>query len=147
MRDVRFLTPAGDVLSYEAEDGRTVVCDQGSPEYFAVVVTTEPAQFVPPQIVPTLADYTAALDAQVEATARGRGYNGGAQLASYAVSTVPGWREEAAAFVAWRDAVWLRALAIFNGVQAGEIAPPAVADLVAGLPAPKWPEGVQNDAG
>lgn len=139
MRNVRLLTPAGDVLSYEAEDGRTVVCDYGTPEFAAAIELGEPAPYVAPP--PALSDYSAAIDAHVEAVARGRGYNGAAHLASYAVSTVPAWAAEARAFVAWRDTVWVEALGELAKVQAGEIAPPGVTDLVSGLPVIQWPEG------
>ena len=138
MRNVKFLTPAGDVLSYEADDGRTVVCDQGSPEFAAARGIGAPAPYVPPP--PALGEYTAAIDRRVEATARGRGYNGAAHLASYAASTVPAWAAEAAAFVAWRDAVWVWSLAEMSKVRAGEVAAPSIDDLVAALPVIQWPE-------
>lgn len=139
MREYRYLTPDRDVLSYEADDGRMVVCDLGTPEFAAALELGEPAPYVAPP--PDLRTYTAAIDARVEAVARGRGYNGAAHLASYAVSTVPAWATEARAFVAWRDAVWLEAMGELAKVQAGEIAPPGVTELVAGLPVIQWPEG------
>ena len=139
MRNAQFLTPEEDVLSYEAEDGRTVVCDLGTPEFAAVIELVSPAPYV--ALPPAISDYSAAIDAHVEAVARGRGYNGAAHLASYAVSTVPAWAAEARAFVAWRDTVWVEALGELAKVQAGEIAPPGVTDLVAGLPVIQWPEG------
>lgn len=139
MHNAKYLTNSGDVLSYEAEDGRTVVCDLGTPEFFAVVVNVEPAPYTPP--APVMSDYTAAIDAHVEAVARGRSYNGAAHMASYVASTVPAWASEAAAFVSWRDAVWQSAIETLRQVEAGEIPVPAVAELVAGLPAPNWPEG------
>lgn len=139
MREYRYLTPDRDVLSYEADDGRTVVCDLGTPEFAAALELGEPAPYVAPP--PDLRTYTAAIDARVEAVARERGYNGAAHLASYAVSTVPVWAAEARAFVAWRDAVWVGALAELGQVTGGAKAPPAVAELVAALPAIQWPEG------
>ncbi|NBE05921.1 hypothetical protein [Paragemmobacter ruber] len=78
----------------------------------------------------------AAIDAHVEATAQAKGYNGAAHLASYVASTVPAWAAEAQAFVAWRDAVWLAAYAM----QETAVPPPAVADVIAGLPVIEWPE-------
>lgn len=89
----------------------------------------------------TAADYTAAIDAHVEGTARGKGYNGAAHMAGYVSSSVPIWAAEAAAFVAWRDAVWLAAFEVLEKVKAGVISPPSIDDLVSGLPAPNWPEG------
>ena len=139
MRNAKFLTPEEDVLSYEADDGRTVVCDLGTPEFAAVIELVSPAPYAPPP--PALSDYSAAIDAHVEAVARGRGYSGAAHMASYVASTVPAWAAEARAFVAWRDAVWLDAMGELSKVQAGEIAPPGVTDLVAGLPVIQWPEG------
>lgn len=139
MRNAKYITAAGDVLSYEAEDGRTVVCDHGTPEFFAVVVNVEPAPYVAPP--PDVHTYTAAIDAHVEAVARGRSYNGAAHMASYVASTVPQWAAEAAAFVAWRDAVWVEALGELAKVTGGAEAPPTVAELVAALPAIQWPEG------
>lgn len=139
MRKAKFLTPAEDVLSYEADDGRTVVCDVGTPEFAAALELGTPAPYVAPP--PDLRTYTAAIDAQVEAVARGRSYNSAAHMASYVVSTVPQWAAEAAAFVSWRDDAWLIAFDLLRRVQAGEVPAPTVAELVAGLPAPNWPEG------
>ena len=87
---------------------------------------------------PTLADYQAAIDAHVEAVARSRAYNGSAACAGYINSTVPAWAAEAAAFVAWRDPVYLGAFAIMGAVQHGAPAP-SITSLVTGLPAMEWP--------
>ena len=95
--------------------------------------------FPPPDL--SMDDYRAAIDAEVESTARGRGYNGAAHMAGYVTSTVPRWAEEAAAFIVWRDMVWLSVFATLNLVEAGKEAVPTLEKLVAGLPAPKWPEG------
>ena len=77
-----------------------------------------------------------AVDAHVEATAKGKGYNSAAHCASYAASTVDAWAAEAAAFIAWRDAVWL-------AVFAGMADPPedlSPASVVEALPSIQWPE-------
>lgn len=77
-----------------------------------------------------------AVDAHVEATAKGRGYNSAAHCASYAASTVEAWAAEAAAFIAWRDDVWL---AVFQGMgKPHQDAKPAA--VVEALPQIKWPE-------
>jgi uncharacterized membrane protein YgcG len=76
-----------------------------------------------------------AVDALVEATAKGKGYNSAAHCASYVASTVDAWAAEAAAFIAWRDAVWL---AVFAGMDD----PPedmTPASIVAALPQIVWP--------
>ena len=49
----------------------------------------------------------AAVDQHVEARAQALGYNSAATCASYRSSTVESWAQEAEAFIAWRDAVWL----------------------------------------
>ena len=139
MRDLRYITSTNDVLSYEDDDGRTVVCDRGTPEFAAALSAGRPEPYVPRP--PAVADYSAAIDAAVEAVARGRGYNGAAHMASYVASTVPKWAAEAEAFVAWRDAVWVWALGELERVQAGEIAAPTIDDLIAAMPAIQWPEG------
>lgn len=88
---------------------------------------------------PTQADYAAAIQAHIDATAKQRGYNDGVHLASYVASTVSPWSAEAAAFVAWRDAVWLYAYQQMDLVTANERAKPAVEELVAELPVVDWP--------
>jgi len=87
----------------------------------------------------SIATFTAAIDAHVESTARAKQYNSAAHLASYVASTVPTWAAEAQAFVAWRDAVWLFALAEMQVIQAGDKPVPTIADLVASLPEIEWP--------
>lgn len=87
---------------------------------------------------PTLADYQAAIEAHVEATARERGYSSAVSCASYVGSTVPAWAAEAAAFVVWRDQIWLEVFQALAAVQQGA-APPTIAGLIARFPAMEWP--------
>jgi len=86
----------------------------------------------------TVATYQRAIDAHVEATAAQRGYSTGTSCASYAASTVPAWAAEAAAFIAWRDAVWIATYAGLASVQAGDPAPD-VEPFLASLPLMVWP--------
>jgi hypothetical protein len=88
----------------------------------------------PPQQV-----YSAAVQAHIDATARGRGYDSGVSLASYVASTITSWAAEAAAFVAWRDAVWAYAYMELAKVRNAERSQPTVAELVAELPTITWP--------
>lgn len=80
------------------------------------------------------AQITAAIDGHVESQARALGYNSAAHCASYAASTVQAWADEATAFVAWRDAVWIAAFNHQGQVTAGN-APPTVEAALAALPA------------
>lgn len=89
--------------------------------------------------LPKQADYAAAIQAHVDGAARSRGYHDGFALAGYATSAVPTWADEAAAFVAWRDAVWLYAYEQLALVQAQEREQPSVAALVDELPGITWP--------
>lgn len=77
-------------------------------------------------LAPSQADYAAAIQAHVDITAQARGYGSGVMLASYASSTIPAWAAESAAFIRWRDAVWLYAYEQLAAAQSGQ-APPAVA--------------------
>jgi len=90
----------------------------------------------PPTPEQMQAAYTAAIEVHVDAVAQQRGYKDGERCASYASSTKAAWAAEAAAFVAWRDAVWTAALAMLAAVQAGGDIPESP---IAGLPEMEWP--------
>jgi hypothetical protein len=100
---------------------------------FSRVITAE-AKAAAAQVA-FIAQMQQAVDAHVEATAKTRGYNGAAHCASYAASTVNAWAAEAAAFIAWRDAVWL---AVFDGMGGGH--PLNAEDVIAALPQIEWPD-------
>lgn len=87
-----------------------------------------PSPCAPP--VPTEADYSAAIQAHIEETARARGYRDAVTLASYVASTIASWAAEAQAFVAWRDAVWLYVYGELAKVQAKQRTQPSVAGLI-----------------
>lgn len=84
--------------------------------------------------------YRLEIQAMIDGKAKEREYDSGATLASYVNSTIPEWATEAQAFVAWRDAVWLYALAELDKVQKGERDQPSVEDFLAELPEFEWPE-------
>lgn len=90
--------------------------------------------------LPTLNDYRSAIQARIDTTAGERGYDSGVTCASYVGSTNSTWAAEAAALVAWRDAVWSYAYAEMARVQAGERGQPAIAAFLAELPSMTWPE-------
>lgn len=94
------------------------------------------AEALPP---PAAADYAAAIQLHLDAMAMARGYGDGVALASYVNSSVSHWASEAAAFVAWRDAVWVAAYAVLAAVQSGQREPPEIASLLAELPPIAWP--------
>lgn len=88
---------------------------------------------------PTQDDYAAAIQAHIDTTARARGYNGPATLASYVASTAQAWATEAQAFVAWRDSVWVYAYGELAKVQTGHRPQPTVDAIVLELPTIDWP--------
>lgn len=77
----------------------------------------------------------AALDAHVDATARGMGYRSSESCAGYAASTDATFKAEALAFIAWRDALWRTAIAVMQAVLAGQRAVPTREELLAEMPA------------
>lgn len=104
----------------------------------AVIVTAE--QKAEQAAADSLLAFERAIQAHIDAVAQSRSYRHGDALASYAGSSVPTWAAEAAAFVAWRDAVWLYAHAQLAAVQAQEREQPTVEGLIAELPEIVWPE-------
>jgi hypothetical protein len=136
--------PVGDDTPGEALPGWHVAAafrDMAAPAAWAA------QQILPPEGMAVLGqpsamglgDYQAAIDAHVQATAHARSYNDANSCASYVVSTVPAWRAEAEAFVAWRDQVYLETFEALAAVQDGAPAP-SVEGFVASLPAMVWPD-------
>lgn len=124
-----FQTPQGKVRvgdEYFSEDGRQ--------QLFAVEDEPEPEPAV------LIEMFRAAIQAHVDATAIAKRYDSSTSLASYVASTVTQWAAEAAAFVAWRDAVWAYAYAELDKVLAAERTVPTVEDFLGELPAVEWPE-------
>ncbi len=84
-------------------------------------------------------DFAAAIQSHVDATAKSKGYADGVALAGYSTSTIPSWAEEAAAFIAWRDQVWIYAYTELAKVQAGQREAPTIAGIIGELPSIVWP--------
>ncbi len=82
--------------------------------------------------------YRLEIQAMIDAKATERQYDSGATLASYVNSTIEQWAAEAQAFVAWRDAVWLYALAELEKVQKGEREQPEMTHFLNELPPFDW---------
>lgn len=105
----------------------------------SIISTTEQRQAT--AMAEAVETYRKSIQSLIDAKASERQYESGATLASYVNSTIETWAAEAQAFVAWRDAVWLYALAELDKVQKGERDQPSVADLLAELPVFEWPVG------
>ncbi|WP_321336585.1 hypothetical protein [Breoghania sp.] len=87
---------------------------------------------------PTKADYTAAIQAMIDETARSRNYTDGMSIVTYVNSSVATWAAEAAIFVAWRDGVWSYAYEQLALVQEGTRAQPTVDELLAEIVPIDW---------
>lgn len=111
--------------------------DPANQDYADLVASGAAIVDVAPVI--TEADFGAAIQAHLDATARARGYDGALSITTYIGSSIPQWAAEAAAFFAWRDQVWAYAYAELAKVRAGQMAAPTPAELVEKLPAIDWP--------
>ena len=119
--------------------------DMAKDEMFVVDVDGTRRAMTPAEIaalpsppVVTEDDYRRAIQLHVDATAQSRRYDNGNSLASYKDSTIPQWSDEAVAFIAWRDQVWLYAYAELDKVMAGEREQPSVEEFIGELPKMEW---------
>lgn len=93
------------------------------------------------ETLPSVEQYRRAIQSLIDTKANGLQYDSGATLASYVNSTIEQWAAEAQAFVAWRDAVWLYALAELDKVKKAERDQPSVEVFLAELPTFELPGG------
>jgi hypothetical protein len=83
--------------------------------------------------------YSAAIQAHLDAKARDRQYDGIQTAITYRDDPNPQFAAEGAALFAWRSAVWTYATAELAKVTAGERTQPTVEEFIAELPAFEWP--------
>lgn len=81
-----------------------------------------------PGPIPREDAYSVAIQEHIDATARARKYDSGFALASYANSAI--WGVEVAAFIEWRDAVWLYSIGELAKVKAGERETPTISEFI-----------------
>lgn len=89
--------------------------------------------------IPSINDYQLAIQSLVDITAISRQYADGVTLASYSASTNPTWAAQAAAFMAWRDKVWLYAYTELGKVTSGQRPQPSISEFISELPIIVWP--------
>lgn len=87
-----------------------------------------------------LDDYSRAIQAHLDATARERQYDSIHTLIGYRGDPNPEFAAEAEAGFVWRSAVWTYANAELAKVMAGQREQPTVEDFIAELPAMVWPD-------
>ena len=74
----------------------------------------------------------------LDSVAHSRGYDNGFACASYYNSSVSTFRNEAHAYVEWRDKVWQTCYALLDSYLAGDIPRPTVEDVMSKLPVISW---------
>lgn len=104
--------------------------------------TAEVQAFLNPKKDVSLTDYGAAVQTHVDAVAKAREFNDGVTAATYLTSTIPRWKADAEAFVAWRDIVWAYSYGELDKVRNGERPQPTIANFINELPAVSWPDEV-----
>lgn len=92
-----------------------------------------------PEPLPGEEAYQAALETHVDAVASEKRYGGAVAIATYSNSTIPQWKAEAETFIAWRDRVYVYAIAELAKVTNGEREQPTVAEFIAELEVIEWP--------
>jgi len=101
--------------------------------------TPEVQAFLNPKKAAALTDYADAVQAHVDAIAKAREFNDGVTAATYLTSTMPRWKADAEAFVAWRDQVWIYSYGELDKVRNGHRPQPTIDAFINELPAISWP--------
>ena len=100
------------------------------------VLKVENGEFIVSDPLPTLADYDKAVEDHLLAERIERGYTT-REPSDYAGSSVPRWAQDAADWIAHRDAVMLYALQVMNDYTAG-LPVPSLPDFRSSLPNITW---------
>jgi hypothetical protein len=106
--------------------------------YSPVQAPEEPPTEEPEPYKPNLEEYEELIQSHIDSTARSRSFRDGVTMASYYHSTVIEWAQEAQAFIAWRDQIWIYVYEQHARVLAGEREQPTMDELLAELPEPNW---------
>jgi hypothetical protein len=115
-----------------------------APEWVQLGATWDGETFTnppPPPKTPEeiIAEFTAKVQARLDAFARTRGYDGILSACTYATSTNPKFAAEGQYCVQARDATWAKCYEVMNAVQSGERPVPTWEELEAELPPLEWP--------
>lgn len=95
--------------------------------------------YYPPEPPLTQADYSAAIQAHMDAKARERQYDGIQTAITYRDDPNPQFAAEGEALFAWRSAVWTYSTAELQKVMTGLREQPTVETFITELPAFIWP--------
>jgi hypothetical protein len=132
--DCEFNHPARGWVPFTADPNG----DAREQAVFAAAQATA-APYVPPEMTPEERERIvgSTLDGLMDAAAIERGYKSYDRLITYIHSQHPVWSADAAALVAWRDALWLK-VAELEALPAEE-QPTSIEALIAELPQITWP--------
>jgi len=83
--------------------------------------------------------YTIQLQEYIDSVAQQKQYDNAISCISYANSTVQLWKDQAVAFIAWRDSVYNYVIAQEALMLSGSIAVPTFTQLQSELPVITWP--------
>lgn len=97
-------------------------------------VMPNPAYSPPAPVLPSVSDYTIAVQSLLDTVAQQHRYDDIVSACSYAGAPNP-FQAEGIKFVTWRGDVWAKCYAIMADVQSGTVPQPTVAALLAQLPA------------
>lgn len=84
--------------------------------------------------------FVAIVEEFLDSTVLAKDYKNVIHACSYVESSVPQYKAEALAVVAWRDLVWGKAYEIQNAILAGSRTVPTREEFLAEMPALEWPE-------
>lgn len=103
-------------------------------------ITDEEAQTILNQPrTPVEADYIAAAQNLLDTGAQSKGYDSMLSLASYVTSSNATFKAQAAAGIAWRDAVWTEGYSVLAQIKAGTMTAPTLEAFLALMPVANWP--------
>jgi hypothetical protein len=80
----------------------------------------------------------AVIESLIEITAMSKNYKTSLSCASYAASTVPQWAQEAQAFIAWRDSIWVYCAQEFQKAKNGDRVIVSAEAFLTELPVISW---------
>lgn len=81
---------------------------------------------------------TIAIQNLLDTTAQSKQYTDALSCISYATSTNTTWQQEAIVFIAWRDAIYASAIAMFTQIESAAIQAPTIEQFLSGLPKLTW---------
>jgi hypothetical protein len=118
-----------------------------APEWVQLGATWDGATFnnpPPPPKTPEeiIAEFTAKVQARLDAFARTRGYDSMLSACTYATSMNPRFATEGQYCVEARDATWAKCYEVLHAVQSGQRPMPTWEELEAELPPLEWPAWV-----